>query len=181
VAKRLLQLVVFSIAAFMIGGCVTPPYKEPLSGPRAKVRFALVSQQHGASNIFTYPDTPCKGGMLVGGLLVGKGAITKKHKSLNIPLTPATRAGKKTYTEVYVPAGKRFIVEMDWNDGGYPYYTYCNVTTSFIPRDGGMYDVLNLVRGDKCGIAVFDIVKDKTGKFVTRKDASQRKERQCGS
>jgi hypothetical protein len=182
VAKRLLQFFAFSIAAFMIGGCVTPLYKEPQSGPRAKVRFALVSRQDGASNIYAYPGgTPCKDGRIIGGLLIGKGVVGKKHKSLGIPVTPATRVGKKAYTEVYVPAGKRLPLEMDWNDGGYPYYTYCNVTTSFVPRDGGMYDVLNMVRGNKCGIAVFDIVRDGTGKVVTRKDPSQRKERQCGS
>lgn len=181
--KRILKIVVFAMFVIMLGGCIAPLYKQPVSGSRAKVRFALVSRENGATNIYIRPagtSTPCKGNSLIAGLLVGKGVMSRtKHKSLNIPLNPVPNSGKNAYTDVYVPAGKRFEVAMLWNDGLGSYYHYCNVAASFIPKNHGMYEVLNVVRGGKCGISVLDIVQYKTGGFTTIQDQTQRQERTC--
>lgn len=180
-AKRLLQLVAFSIAVFMIGGCITH-YKEPTSGPRAKVRFAMFGGLglSGSTRVIGYDGTPCKNRTLITQLGVSDtNPFFKNHKSLGIPLNPAAPIGKSAFTEVHLPAGHRYSVSMDWFDPGYYVMKGCDLTTSFVPRDGSMYEVLDVLTKDKCGIAVFDIVKGKTGKFEARRDASQRRERTC--
>jgi hypothetical protein len=176
---RILRIVVFSIVALMIGGCITP-YKEPESGPRAKVRFALLNQKLlGVTRVVGYADAPCSDGKLIAQLdLLGKKG--SKNKSLDMPLNPVARFGQSAYTEVYVPAGSRYSVAMNWNDRGYPTYKYCNVTVSFEPEADHMYEVLDLIGKGKCGIVVFDVVKDKAGKLVKKRNASQKRERKCG-
>jgi hypothetical protein len=176
---RIASAAAFLSVALLLGACVTP-YKEPESGPRAKVRLALLNQKLvGVTRVIGYAGTPCSDGKLIAQLeLLGK--KDTKNKSLDMPLNPVSRFGQSAYTEVYIPAGNRYSVAMNWNDRGYPTYKYCNVTVSFEPEADHMYEVLDLIGKGKCGILVFDIVKDQTGKFVKKRNASQKREHKCG-
>lgn len=162
-------LILHLLAITCLTGCVAAPtlsYKEPLEGPRARVRFA--TQNMGISVLYSYADNQCQTNEQEMVRLRAGHLFRPEPKRLDMPLWKFHDNGAK---EVYVTPG-RFVGRFEGGDDptGVTPYT-CIVPFSFDVIAAPDYEVefAPSIRG--CAVLIREIVSDGQGSFERRPTA----------
>lgn len=135
------------LLVFVLAGCATLKYEEPTSGPRARVRFAVLNPS--LTVLYRYDDEKCNGEAEWMRLRAGT-LLTGNPKRLGMPLWEYHENAAK---EVYVTSGKRFygMMTTEYQSGMYKHR--CGVPFAFDLEDGKDYEVV-FKTGASCSATV---------------------------
>lgn len=140
------------------------PYIEPTTGPRANLRFiSLKTTGPGDVFIHTITDERCKADRpLIASL---SGPEPKHHrKRLDMPL--GEDFAEQDVTEAVIKAGQSYTFDFYWWVAAQAVgMSSCNVTTSFMPVDGHLYEAAYTLGRNTCAVDVFEIIKDDDGQY----------------
>ena len=167
-------LIMLVITAFTTG-CVTYA-PEPTEGPRAKMRFKSYASGWNVI-IKSHSTSKCEGSERVA-ILSG---IALKHNRQTMGMPLGEGLTEKEFTEVYIPANKPYIFTMGEHHGSvYTGYHHCDITMTFTPQENHMYETVYAHDEGKCGVGVFEIVKNQKGEYESVKvESAYKNNPQC--
>lgn len=157
--------------SILIAGCATK-YVEPTEGALAQMRF--VSYTKGISNVLisSFDSENCDGRTRVGAL-TGI-AIEHFRKKMGLPL--AEDFADEDFTEATIPANRPYTYDLSWHSGSpYSGTTSCNVTTTFQPLEGHIYETSFRMESDACFVNVFEIKRNQDGSYSRVPEKTARK------
>ena len=142
-----------AILGALLGGCVSmSAYRDPESGPRARVRF--VADTWDVSVLYKYADAECK---------TGEQEMMRLHAGSSFNRSPPRRLGMPLWQfhdneaqEVYVTPGPFYGRFEGGVDAGLTTFT-CKTPFSFAPEAGHDYEVRFVVSPPKCGVEIAEI------------------------
>jgi hypothetical protein len=139
-SKTIFCLFLAFLSALPLAGCVTP-LQEPKAGePRARLRIIYDAEPSFRLKMWVYQGgQPClKGGAMLQGF--------EHNSEHNLHMPDPERIGKRNFAEIYVSAGKRLGLQMDYSVYGVSHGFYCYVGGGFIPDKDQDYEILALVQ-----------------------------------
>jgi hypothetical protein len=147
----------------LIAACARP-YVEPADGPRAQMRFvSLKTTGPGDVFVHTLTQDKCKADTPLIAALSGP-APKHQRKRMDMPLGSAY--ADRDITEVVIRAGQPYTFDFYWwatgLDSG---MRHCNVTTTFRPKDGHLYEATYTLGHDACATDVFEITQGEDGQY----------------
>lgn len=167
-------LIIICIAIY---GCSTLNYKDPESGPRAKVRF--VTKSRAPTILRRYNDKDCQTGESEM-MSLSKGYSTDSYpKRLDIPLWEFYN---NQAVEVYIKSdetfhGMFFGSGISKSGSNQIVIDSCAKAFSFNFREGGMYEVVYSRPRARCLVRIYSIAKEQVGsKFIRIKKSLIQKE-----
>jgi hypothetical protein len=134
--------------AFAVTGCASRAYVTPVEGPRATIKYRLVSPVPQAS-VFALADGKCARRRWIGGL---KGEPLTYEKLLNKPFDPA-----KAELSATIAANRPFHTEVFMDISN---VTYCGISWTFQPDDAASYEADVTYAGEKCDVKLYRIEPD---------------------
>jgi len=130
----MLRLVCVSLA-LAVSGCASRAYIVPVDGPRATIKYRLVSPGPEAS-VFTHLDSTCAQRKWMGGM---KGSPRPNDK-LQSEFSTTIVANRPFHTSVFLDVSNA---------------TYCGVNWEFVPSDGGTYEADVSYANEKCDVKLY--------------------------
>lgn len=174
---KLTNALVLTVFALGVASC-NRAYVPPTTQSQALVRFyspEAVSLFQSVG-VYAIKDDACLSARKIRGL--GQldffsGGVDKTDRGML--KVPDSEYEELSYVEVPIAAGKRFKFAME---GNYPGAT-CDITMSFIPKDGAQYEVLFFTEKRHCNGVVFRLKQ--SAQKVTRKPepSARESEEQC--
>ena len=152
------KILSFLLLTLALATACAHPYIEPTDGPRAKIRFVSLKSS-GPDDVFVHSltDENCrKTAPLIAAL---SGPAPKHHRQrLDMPL--GADYADRDITEVVIKANQPYAFDFYWWAADQIVgMSSCNVTTSFRPIDGHLYEAVYTLGRDNCAVDVFEITK----------------------
>ena len=132
----MLRLICVSLA-LVIAGCASRAYVVPVDGPRATIKYRLVSPGPEAS-VFTHIDSKCAERKWMGGM---KGTPRPNDK-LQTEFSTTIAASRPFHTTVFLDVSNT---------------SYCGVNWEFVPTDGASYEADVSYADEKCDVKFYQI------------------------
>jgi hypothetical protein len=132
----MLRLVFLSLA-LATAGCASRAYVVPVDGPRATIKYRLVSPGPEAS-VFTHVDSKCAERKWMGGM---KGTPRPSDK-LQTEFATTIAANRPFHTSVFLDVSNA---------------TYCGVNWEFVPNEGASYEADVSYADEKCDVKLYQI------------------------
>jgi hypothetical protein len=125
------------LLALATAGCASRAYVVPVDGPRASIKYRLVSPGPEAS-VFTHIDSKCAERKWMGGM---KG-------------TPRPNGKLQKEFSTTIPASRPFhtSVFLDVTNA-----TYCGVNWEFVPSEGASYEADVSYADEKCDVQLYKV------------------------
>lgn len=148
-----LRLLLISLA-FVITGCASRAYVVPVDGPRASIKYRLVSPVPEAS-VFALADGKCADRKWVGGM---KGAPLPYEKMMGKAVDPS-----KAELSATIVANRPFHthVFLDVSNS-----TYCGVGWEFVPSEAASYEADVSYADEKCEVKLHRIEPNGGGRTL---------------
>ena len=132
----MLRLVCLSLT-LATAGCASRAYVVPVDGPRASIKYRLVSPGPEAS-IFTLVDSKCAERKWMGGM---KGSPRPNDK-LQTEFSTTIAANRPFHTSVFLDVSN---------------VAYCGVNWEFVPNDGVSYEADVSYANEKCDVKLYKL------------------------
>lgn len=129
----------FAIAvALSVSGCASRAYVAPVEGPRATIKYRLVSPVVSEASAFTLVDGQCVQRKWIGGL--------KSNPSPNDKL--------QTELSATIAAGTLFRTEVSLDVSN---ASYCGVSWEFQPENNASYEADLSYANEKCDVKLYRV------------------------
>ena len=152
---------------FLLSGCSSISYEEPLSGPRAKVRFT--SSSHGATVVYGYEDSNCQGEQEWMRLRYGY-LFNSSPKSLDIPLSENLHENQ--FKEFYLNSNRDYVFMFIGSSLGYQKTYSCGVPVKISIDEGKMYELAYDYSPKYCTATFYEIISKGSDDFEKIKVAN---------
>jgi hypothetical protein len=148
--RRPLLLSLLALPVVMTG-CASRAYIAPVEGPRASIKYRLVSPVPEAS-VFTLVEGKCAERKWIGGM---KGAPLPFEKLLDKPVDAS-----KAELSATIAADRPFFTQvfLDVSNA-----TYCGVGWEFRPEESASYEADVSYAGEKCDVEFFKVEQSDGG------------------
>jgi len=132
----MLRLICLSLV-LATAGCASRAYDVPVDGPRASIKYRLMTADVEAS-VFTHLDSKCEERKWMGGM---KGSPRPKDK-LQKEFFTTIAANRTFHTSVFVDVSNA---------------SYCGVNWEFVPNEGATYEADVSYANEKCDVKLYKV------------------------